>query len=367
MSFTCPQQLVSAIRRGEEEARREIGYLCGTALRELVVQVRRRHGVQDDEERLTIHVARWLEMFLISYEDEELIRLATSESEQRSVQHLDDWDRTFVAFAVTAAYRRFLYGPAVILKNRKSDLLALSGVSGIPADESVAINVGELELDTKWFRRPHPNAPVSGDVADRAEVNGQLWIFVADATGHGWLAHVLIVGVARLWKALLEQSATATPRGLCEQLDKHLAACLPESFYIESWLFRFAPDRTVSATAAGRCYLIVRHDGDSAVQIEEYGNLYLGIGRLEYDEQTWDFQHGDELVIATDGLYEQPSGSALLGTHLAVQLTGVGSSLTLHDAVVEEWEAAVATEGQFDDATIVSVRSRKNRKWSSSR
>ena len=348
MPFHCPKELVEALRRGDEAAKGEINRLCGAQLRELVAAVKRRYRVRDDEKLLTSHVMSWLEMFLIRQHDHVLASLATPEP----------WEHTFTAFALQAAYRRFLYGPAVILTRLRSRLLALASGGEIPGDENVVLNVGELQLDTQWFRRPHPDAIVSGDLAERVELNGQLWILVADATGHGWLAHVLIAGVAGLWKALLKQLPAATPKVIVEQLDRHLSLCLPPDFYIESWLFNFTPDRVVSATAAGRCYLMVRRSSDVAVQIEDHGNPHLGIGVLAYDEQTWDLQQGDELLIATDGLYEQPSGHTRLDKLLAPRLKIVGSSRTLHDAVIDEWETAVASKGQFDDVTIVSVRSR---------
>lgn len=350
MASKTLKQFVAALRAGDPDAARELQGFCRCSAVAIGRAVTHRYDVKEVPERLASHLICWFHAFLVSLPENRLDILESSGERCEG----ETWKRTLKALFLVAAFRHFLYGPAVLLKTRKASLLSTSKHGGVPAEDNIAFTLSGQQVATQWLRMPLD--VVSGDLADHATVGDALWIVVADATGHGWLAHAVITGVACLWKALLEQAPTNSPRSLCELLDRQLEACLPESMFVEAILARFDSERTLSASPAGFCRIVIRRRGESGVEIAKLGNLYLGMGLPHRDEETISFDVGDEILLASDGIHEQAVGDGILDELLVDQLVQMGQSVRLYDALVGIIRDALANEEQEDDITAVTIQ-----------
>jgi hypothetical protein len=348
MRFSSPIEFVAALRSRSCDAREELNHRLHRSIRDLVGIVQRRFAVQDDLERLTGHVLRWVELYLVSRPESELKEIGRESGAGDS-----EAERRFVAYILAAAFRHFLYGPSVLLRERKQSLLPERRAKEQSSDAQFAFALSEVGLSASCLRMPLDG--VSGDIADWASANGNLWIIIGDATGHGWLAYAVIDGVVCLWRALLRESPSISPRELCRKLDEHLYACLPDAMFVEATICGFNTKGVVRASPAGVCRLIFLRDAISTVEVAQLGGGYLGMQLGEYSEEVFQLGTGDQLTMASDGLYEQPRGNKQLIADLNGELAARCASESLHEAVSGLLEETLATNAQADDITVVSV------------
>jgi serine phosphatase RsbU (regulator of sigma subunit) len=198
----------------------------------------------------------------------------------------------------------------------------------------------------------------SGDVADMMELNGALWVLLGDATGHGLLAHAVIDGVRHLWKVLLAQSHEGIdPLELFQKVDQRLQDCLPVGMFVEAILIRFSSDPYFTAAVAGYARLVLRRAGSSSVEICRLGSSYLGpVGEAPEEQMNFDFQPGDEVALATDGLFDHPYPDGTLIDGLQETLSGAISHVSLYQALVNSLEEAGRLCKQEDDVTLITIR-----------
>jgi hypothetical protein len=241
-----------------------------------------------DGEALVGRTLRWVEMYLRSRGSSAF--LGTSRS-------------AFVAELCSAAYR----------------VLFPSGPDGIASPKSGGPRPDEERLPKScpYVLRSlsRPIEKVGGDwwSADAA-MERTLWIIVADVTGHGYLAHVVAAGLPHLWttpriKAM--RGERFTPCELLNALGQELADCLPDGVFVEAALGRLSADGGISVAGAGNCCVVIRRSGRSQIDLHDFGGFYLGMEPGDRDQREWSLDLGDELMLASDGLHEQPCGENL--------------------------------------------------------
>src|SRR5262249_48719725 len=78
----------------------------------------------------------------------------------------------------------------------------------------------------------------------------------------------------------------------------------------------------------------------------------------ERDQCSWSLDPGDELLLATDGLFDQPaSAERRLGKRLAELCRGeLGAGRDLHAAVLEVVGRVLGEQAQHDDITVITLR-----------
>lgn len=149
-----------------------------------------------------------------------------------------------------------------------------------------------------------PYAEVSGDVYDFLQNReGELAIFVGDATGHGIAAALMTMMVHIGLEGIRRNLATD------ESLRKlnQLIATRNTGRSVSAVFFRISPDGKLAVSHAGHPSLIILPaNGDQPVQFEK-GGCALGVFEDEpvpYEEEYFQLSPGDKLVAYTDAAIE---------------------------------------------------------------
>ncbi|QDU21218.1 PP2C family protein-serine/threonine phosphatase [Urbifossiella limnaea] len=191
---------------------------------------------------------------------------------------------------------------------------------------------------------------------------GKLGVLIADASGHGAPAAVLMAMTHSIAHTLPEADR-ARPHGLLTQLNAHLARryTRPTGSFVTAFAAVFDPaNHSLTYSSAGHAPpLVARADGTRAT-LNRAQKLPLGIKPTEtYTEQTATFQPGDRVVLVTDGILEAANAAGdMFGT------AGVGAALRpVCDAATDDlaallatWAAHTAGVPTTDDRTVVVVR-----------
>lgn len=191
---------------------------------------------------------------------------------------------------------------------------------------------------------------------------GRLGVLVADASGHGAPAAVLMAMTHSIAHTLPDADR-ASPQRLLTQLNAHLARryTRPTGSFVTAFAIVFDPaSHSLTYASAGHAPpLVARADGTRG-SLNRAQRLPLGIKPTEtYPEQSAAFHPGDRVVVVTDGILEaaNPAGD-MFGT------AGVGGSLPVAPSTAADDLAALLaawadhTDGvpSVDDRTAVVVR-----------
>jgi serine phosphatase RsbU (regulator of sigma subunit) len=143
-------------------------------------------------------------------------------------------------------------------------------------------------------------------------------------------------------------------------LGVELQSVLPDETFVEAVVGRFCSSGEVFLAAAGSCLPILRRSGICRAEFHALGGCLLGLEIGGRDQCSWTLDPGDELLLATDGLFDQPCGDQRLQARLP---ECVGNRLTdgrgLHGAVIEVLGEVLCSIPQHDDITIVTLRRRE--------
>jgi len=327
---STPSELVNALRSPESGARAVLEAWCGDSIARLVAAVADRLGSHSvRHEQLTRRALRWLEMYLRTRD---------------ASLYQEIGRKTFVMSLMVAAYR--LLDP---LDRDEHEVLALSH--------------GEPDFAAYEVRsHAQPLERVGGDWWDHdAEPGRVLWVIVGDVTGHGYPAYLLAAGLPHLWrtKAIAELRSTIhEPRALLGALGRELEAVLPDDLFVEAVAGRFNASGEAVLAAAGGCRPVLRRSQANVPQLHSLSGCLLGLELGDRDQCSWRLDDGDELLLATDGLFDQPCGAQeRLGKRLA-ELCGVqlASGRDLHAAALEVLAQVLKENAQHDDITVITLR-----------
>jgi serine phosphatase RsbU (regulator of sigma subunit) len=195
-------------------------------------------------------------------------------------------------------------------------------------------------------------APCGGDwfCGDR-DGDGALWLMVADVTGHGLPAYLLAAGLPDAWRTCWDAIPDCpAPYDLLTAMHDLLSDCLPDGVFVECTLARLRRDGNVTVSPAGS-RLILR-SADGATDLYHLRGGWLGLCRPEPDEQrTFSLAAGDELLLATDGLFDQLAGGGM------ERVRSPGRPADLFEAVEVALRDSLAGTPQADDiAAVVASR-----------
>jgi serine phosphatase RsbU (regulator of sigma subunit) len=136
-----------------------------------------------------------------------------------------------------------------------------------------------------------------------------------------------------------------------------LEECLPEGIYVEGTLARLRPNGEVTVAPAGGTRLLLRSGGASQVAWHKLKGSWLGLIPPGADDQRiWTLAAEDELVLGSDGLFDQIADYGGPGDPLADLFAGSRDSLTLFDAVHQVLQEALQKQPQKDDITMLMLR-----------
>jgi serine phosphatase RsbU (regulator of sigma subunit) len=224
----------------------------------------------------------------------------------------------------------------------------------LPASEAYHSEIVFLpyeRLGHHWF---------SGDwYAGRHHEDGSLWVLLADVTGHGYWAHLLASALPEVWErcwALLPPGPPQ-PADVLAVMHELLADCLPEGVFLECTLACLHPGGQATVAPAGATRLLLRRASAERPDLLLLRGMWLGLcPPTRADQHTCVLAHGDEILLATDGVFDQlTEEGAVLGEGLPEELAGPGPLLQRVRALLDR---ALERAPQKDDITLVLIRRR---------
>lgn len=204
-----------------------------------------------------------------------------------------------------------------------------------------------------------PSETLSGDFYDYFVQDDSMYLFVADVSGHGLPAAILV----SLLKSYIHSEA-ATERSLADFMtrlnDFLFTVSLPTQFATAA-LFRMESGRQlVYANAAHPPFLLhSRKTGQTAV-FEEPSNLLGAMPNMPFEEHSLTVSPGDTLFVYTDGLTDRVNAA---GDFYAIERIAAvldqsrdADLSTVYDAIFADVSAFRATEEFKDDVAFVVTR-----------
>jgi hypothetical protein len=328
--FPTPGKLVDALHERDQTARAHLHERLREPLARLLEQLLRRHRLEHDPGRLVTYGLHFVETFLRTRPRSEIGGLSWNAFRGMVLMQ--------VARVVMQPFGRA--GTAVPPAGDVSAPLPLPECAG---------------YESRGYFRPYErigDAWFGGDwYGGGRGPDGSLWVIVADITGHGYHAYLLASGLPAVWEQCWRSARPDwQPADLLRSMHHLLESCLPEGIYVECTLARLEPTGTVTVSPAGGSRLLLRRAGAVRPDLVKLRGAWLGLlPPAHNDEHRWQLEAGDELLLGTDGLFDQ------LGT---AELREVAADVPLFDHLEERLRKSLAQASQRDDITMLHLRRR---------
>jgi serine phosphatase RsbU (regulator of sigma subunit) len=234
-------------------------------------------------------------------------------------------------------------------------------------DLQIARRVQEALVPQGVFTTPHleirsayiPSSVLSGDFYDYFQQEELTYLFVADVSGHGLPAAILV----SLLKSYIhtEAGADSSLADFMTRLNDFLfSVSLPTQFATAA-LFRIDQGRElVYSNAAHPPFLLYQSATGRTATLESPSNLLGAMPQMRFEEQRITVLPGDTLFVYTDGLTDRvtPNGEFYSIDRIAALLeSSAGDELSaLYDRLYEDVTSFSATEEFRDDIAFVVAR-----------
>lgn len=204
-----------------------------------------------------------------------------------------------------------------------------------------------------------PSAVLSGDFYDYFNQDEFLYLFVADVSGHGLPAAILV----SLLKSYIHTEA-ANDRPLSEFMtrlnDFLFSVSLPNQFATAA-LFRIDGDRRlVYSNAAHPPFLLYQRALRKTIVLEQPSNLLGAMPNMPFEEHSIEVQPGDTLFVYTDGLTDRINDAgdfySIDRVAAVLEQSPEADIGTLYDSVRGDVSSFSATEEFKDDIAFVLTR-----------
>jgi serine phosphatase RsbU (regulator of sigma subunit) len=327
--YSTPQDLVEALQQRGEGARAQLQDMLRAPLTRLMEDLRGRYRLSRKGESLTHHALHAVETYLRTRSLEPFASMSWPAFRAAVLMHL-------------AKLASQPYG------QRSGSAMSPGTLPASPCYHSEAYFLPHERVGDYWF---------GGDWFGGWEAaDGSLWVLLADITGHGYYAYLLASTLPGVWRACWE-SAPASPADLLAAMHDLLEDCLPEGIYVECTLVRLHPEGEVIAAPAGGSRLLLRRGDHDAPVLLKLRGAWLGLARPSAgDQHIWTLEDGDELLLATDGMFDQ------LHDHCAGDVVASLEQGTRASGLFERVRAllgqALEQTPQKDDITMVLLRRR---------
>ncbi len=192
------------------------------------------------------------------------------------------------------------------VKNYQDELRRMN--QAMTRDLQIARRVQEALVPEDSFRTDRvdiraayiPSATLSGDFYDYFLEDGSLFIFVADVSGHGLPAAILV----SLLKSYIHTEATpeVSLADFMATLNDFLYSVSLPTQFATAQLFRINGSRLTYANAAHPAFLLYSREQKRTHVYEEPGNLLGAMPKMTFEEHTLNVSSGDTIFVYTDGL-----------------------------------------------------------------
>lgn len=234
-------------------------------------------------------------------------------------------------------------------------------------DLQIARRVQEALVPQGRFRSPRmeirsayiPSETLSGDFYDYFLQDGTTYLFVADVSGHGLPAAILV----SLLKSYIHTEADpdSSLAGFMSRLNDFLfSVSLPSQFATAQFFRIDAAGGLTYANAAHPPFLLHTRASGKASLHEQPGHLLGALPAMPFEEHRMQVSAGDTLFVYTDGLTDRrnANGEFYSLDRIANLLEkSPGQDLDhLYDSIFEDVHRFTSTEDFKDDIAFVLTR-----------
>ncbi len=234
-------------------------------------------------------------------------------------------------------------------------------------DLDIARRVQEALVPSGAFKTPQveirsayiPSAVLSGDFYDYFALDSSMYLFVADVSGHGLPAAILVA----LLKSYIhtEVDPDSSLADFMSRLNDFLFSVSLPTQFATAQLFRVNADReVVYANAAHPPFLLHKRDTHQTLTFEHPSNLLGAMPGMDFEEHRLSVAPGDTLFVYTDGLTDRRNAAGefysidrIVALLDRMESADVGS---LYDSIRDDVGSFGATEEFRDDIAFVVSR-----------
>jgi len=237
----------------------------------------------------------------------------------------------------------------------------------ITRDLQMARRVQEALVPQGTFRVPCieirsafiPTETLSGDFYDYFVHENMMYLFVADVSGHGLPAAILV----SLLKSYIHTEADPNTRlsDFMSRLNDFLFSVSLPTQFATAQLFRIDTKGNLCyANAAHPGFLLFQRECGKTIFLEDPSPLLGAMPKMDYDERALKVGAGDTLFIYTDGLTDRRTASGefysidrvanLMEDHSDAELS------TIYDAIFSDVSRFSATDEFKDDIAFIVTR-----------
>ncbi len=202
---------------------------------------------------------------------------------------------------------------------------------------------------------------VGGDFFDVIPLSdGKLAVAVGDVSGKGVTASVLMTAAQGFLHAAMNQHVD--PGKAVTALNRYISPRRPSSKFLTMWVGLLDPAaQTLSYVDAAHGYALLRRADGSMQKLNDGDGLPVGImDDGQYHAVSTPFAPGDQLIIASDGIIEQPGARSTLDERVQFEIEGMqevfaGASDDIVKELFDRLVAFAGTDQLADDATVLWV------------
>ena len=237
----------------------------------------------------------------------------------------------------------------------------------ITRDLQIARRVQEALVPSGAFRGPRieirsayiPSATLSGDFYDYFLQDELMYLFVADVSGHGLPASILVA----LLKSYIhtEADANTSLSSFMSSLNDFLFSVSLPTQFATAQLFRIDSDgNLVYSNAAHPPFLLLQRSNGKTVIHEAPSHLLGAMPSMLFEEHRLQVKAGDTLFVYTDGLTDRRNAAGefySLDRIVALMDNARDSDLTtIYDQIYEDVSTFPSTEEFRDDIAFIVTR-----------
>jgi serine phosphatase RsbU (regulator of sigma subunit) len=164
-------------------------------------------------------------------------------------------------------------------------------------------------IDLRWnsarvIAQSRASAAMGGDLVDALARDDQIDLVIADVSGHGVGAGVVMAMVKSAMRARLDDNSDAPLPDLLAGINKVVCSTVSEGMFVTLTCVRLRASGQCEIASAGHLPTLIRRD-DGAIESVDNESLPIGVLANEtFVSATVRLGRGDRLLLYTDGLTE---------------------------------------------------------------